>query len=57
MTYTAHYEQEEDKDVLCILLLNNIRAVAELWYLLLPRFLKSLKCVKFIPEVTSLASE
>lgn len=57
MTYTARYEQEEDKDVLCIPLLNSIGAVAELWYLLLLRFLKSLKWVKFIPEVTSLASE
>lgn len=35
MTYTARYEQEEDKDVLYIPLLNSIRAVAELWHLLL----------------------
>lgn len=57
MTYTARYEQEEDKDVLYIPSLNNIRAVEEMWHLLLLRFLKSIKWVKFVPEVTSWASE
>lgn len=57
MTYTARYEQEEDKDVLYIPSRNSIRAVAERWHLLLLRFLKSLKWVKFTPEVPSLASE
>lgn len=57
MTYTACYEQEKDKDVLYILSLSSIRAVAEMWHLLLLRFLKSIKWVKFISQVTSLASE
>lgn len=57
MTYAACYEQEEEKDVVYMPSLNNIQAVAEIWHLLLLWFLKSIKWVKFIPEVTSLASE
>lgn len=57
MTYTAHYEQEEGKDVLYIPSLNSIRAMTEMSHLLLLRFLKSIKWVEFISELTSLASE
>lgn len=57
MTYTARYEKEEDKDVLYMPSLNSARAVAEIWHLLLLKFLKSIKWVKFIPEVTLVASE